>query len=117
MSQALDNLVSPPVGLAVFKKEIKSFVLTITDTSGIVIDLTGKTLRFTVETIANPPVNVFTVTNGTITKTTTTVTVPVTAANTDKNADKYRWRLWEDTLEIVHQHGTFEIVDSSESNS
>lgn len=117
MSQALDNLVSPPVGLAVFKKEIKSFVLSITNTDGTVIDMSGKTLRFTVETIADPPVNVFTVTDGTIIKTTTAVTVPVTAANTDVNAGNYRWRLWELTLEIVHQHGTFEVVDTSESST
>ena len=117
MSLALDNFVAPPVGLAVFKKEIKSFVLTITDTSGAVIDMSGKTLRFTVETIADPPVNVFTVTDATITKTTTIVTVPVTAINTDKNADNYRWRLWEVTVEKVFQHGNFEIVDTSESST
>jgi hypothetical protein len=117
MSQALDNLVAPPVGLAVFKKEIKSFVLTITDTAGTVIDLSGKTLRFTVETRADPPVNVFTVADLPILKTAATVTVPVTATHTNKNAAKYQWKLWEVTLEIVHQHGIFEIVDSSESST
>lgn len=117
MSLDLDNLVSDPIGLAVFKKEIKSFVLTIKDTDGVVISLVGKTLRFTVETISDPPVNKFTVTDGAITKTTTAVTVPVTASNTDINADKYQWRLWEVTVERIWQHGGFEIVDTSESST
>ena len=117
MSQALDNLVADPINLAVFKKEIKSFVLTIKDTAGLVIDMSSKTLRFTVETIADPPVNQFTIVNANITKTTTTVIVPVTATNTDLNAEKYQWKLWEVTAEIVWQHGTFEIVDTSESST
>ncbi len=114
----LENFVGEPTDLAVFKKEAKTFVLTITDTSGVAVDLSSKTLRFTVETKADPPVSLFAVSGGSITVSgddNEIANVSVADTDTDKNADKYRWRLWDDGAVEVLQHGGFEIVDTSES--
>ncbi len=119
-SSTLDiaNFVGVPNKLAIFKKEAVTFVFTIKDTNGVAVDMSGKTLRFTVETRADAPVNRFDVTGGSITvggDSNEIVSVSVTSTNSDLNAVKYQWRLWDDVSENVFQHGTFEIIDTSES--
>jgi len=114
----VDNFIGDPSDLGIFKKEAKSFALTILDSDGNAVDMTGKTLRFTVETIADPPVSKFAVTGGSITLSgddSEIVNVAVTSTNSDLNATKYHWRLWDTVAEKLWQHGMFEIVDTSES--
>lgn len=115
-----DNITSNPVNLSVFKKEAKSIVLAILDSNGVAVDMSSKTLRFTVETIADAPVSQFGLTGGSIVVSgddSNIVTVAVTSINTDLNAIKYQWRLWDTGAEIVWQHGIFEVVDTSESST
>lgn len=116
----LANFIGNPTTLGIFKKEAKTFALTITDTDGVVVDMSAKTLRFTVETIADAPVSQFGLTGGSITISgddNEIVSVAVTSSNSDLNAIKYQWRLWDTVAEIVYQHGIFEIVDTSESST
>lgn len=113
-----DNTSSNPVNLATFKVEAKFIVLAILDSDGVAVDMSSKTLSFIVETIADAPVSQFELTGGSIVVSgddSNIVTVAVTSTNTDLNAKKYQWRLWDTVAEIVWQHGIFEIVDTSES--
>ena len=119
-SSTLDiaNFVGVPNKLAIFKKESVTFVFTIKDINGVAVDMSGKALEFVVETIADPPVSQFALTGGSITVSgddNEIVSVSVTSTDSDLDADKYQWRLWDTTAEIVFQHGTFEIVDTSKS--
>lgn len=119
-SLELDNTVGRPTNLSVFKVEAKTFVLTIVDADGVAVDMSSKTLRFTVETIADAPVSQFGLTGGSIVVSgddNEIVSVSVSSSNTDINSTKYQWRLWATVEERVYQHGIFEIVDTSESNT
>lgn len=112
------NTVGPPVKLSVFRGEAKTFTISPLDGNGDPYDCTGKTLRFTVETAAEPSVSQFDVTSGFVI-TTTTVQVPTDdAANLALIAGgDYEWRLWDVTvsgLPIVIGYGAYAVVQTSE---
>lgn len=115
-----NNFIGDPTDLAIFKAAAKDFVLTILDSDGVAVDMSSKTLEFVVETRANPPVQSFAVSGGSIVVSgsdNNIVTVSVANTDSDKDATKYNWRLWDSVNNIVWLHGLFEIVDTSETST
>lgn len=112
------NFIGEPSELAIFKKEAKTFLLTVLDANGDAVDLSAMTLRFVVEsTAAAARTVIFSSTSITVTGASNEIAnVAVTSTNSNVAAsDNYEWRLWDDTGEQVLLHGQFSVVGTSES--
>jgi len=96
----------------VFKKSASTLVITVIDNLGAAVNLSGKTLKFRVETSAVAPVELFTQTSVTISGTSNEIaSIAITTTHSDKAPGTYKWRLW-DQNSVVLGHGDFVILPS-----
>lgn len=112
------NFVGETTALAMFKKEAKTFLLTVLDADDAVVDISGMTLRFTVETRDVSRTVVFTKSGASITVSGASneiANVAVLAADSNVTADTYDWRLWDDSTSQVLLHGPFDVLSTSET--
>lgn len=107
------NRVSAPVLLEMWQDEAKTFTLTIQDTNGDPVDLSGMTLRFVVANELNPPVGKFQVDEPTLFVSGTSdevANVPVSAVQAATANEHWRWWLWNVTTNAVLSNGPFKIL-------
>lgn len=107
------NSVGSPVSLEMFQTEAKTFALTVLDGAGAVVDLSSKTLRFLVETQADPAVAKFDVEKPPITVSgvgNNIANVPVSALQSAISAGTYDWRLWDAATDAMLLWGTLQIM-------
>ena len=110
------NLVGTAIPLAMFRAELKIFNLTHLDDDGDPVDLSGMTLRFVVETTAQPPVEKFNVATSEITVTgngNEIANCTISAAKSDITEGDYQWRLWDDSVPQILLFGGFDILPAS----
>jgi hypothetical protein len=101
-----------PTTLSVFKKSASTLAITVIDNLGVVVNLSGKTLKFRVESSATTPVELFTQASVTISGTSNEIaSIALTTTHTDKTPSTYKWRLW-DQNSVVLGHGDFVILPS-----
>lgn len=111
-------LVGRGIPLAVFRGESRTISITALDIDGSPVSLLGMTLRFQVETAAEPSQPVWAVTGGAIVlggDDNEIATVMLDDADTDVAAGLYRWRLWDNASDQVILHGTLTILPTSEA--
>lgn len=111
------NRTNSPITLAMFANEGKTFVLSVLDSAGDAVDLSGLTLRFVVQDTQNPPVGQFKVEVPTITVSGTNnevASVPVSAAQAATPSTEMYWLLWDVDNSTVLLHGSFEIKPAEE---
>ena len=95
-----------------FQNATKEFTFTIVDTSGSVVDLSGKTLRLVVHDSVDPPVGSFKVEGGAIDMAQAVngivkVTVPGASAGT--SSSELHYELWNIDDDEVLAHGSMTI--------
>jgi hypothetical protein len=109
------NFVPAPQTLAMHKKAKKIFVLTVLDANDAPVDLSGMTLRFRVETLAETSVSVFETSSITVSGANDEVAnITVTDTDSDQTADEYRWILWDDDEPQSLMYGKFLLLNTSE---
>lgn len=112
------NAIGSPVALEMFKNEAKVFLLTVVDSVGSVVVLTGKTLRFVVHDNAIPAVGLFDIEAGSIAITgvgNNIANVTVSSAKSNQSEAQYQWELWDVTTagsEKVLLYGPFTLFKS-----
>lgn len=114
-SRAVVNAVTSPVQLEMFKKEAKSFSITIQDSAGDAVDLSSKELRFVVHTVGDTVSGLFQVEEPDITVSGASneiATIPVSPVQSTQTPSLYQWELWDVTSdsEQVLAHGPFYIL-------
>lgn len=110
------NFVAEPLALSMFRGEAKTFAVTVTDADGELIDLSVLSLSCTIETMDALPTVLFEADSVTYTGDNDEIAlIEVLAATSLVTSTQYRWRLWNDTVEAVLLHGTFDVLPTSES--
>lgn len=116
VSQDESFLTPSPITLTTFRKSTKTFPITVLDTSGATVNLSGMELKFVVETNILVPIEQFNVVEPAITVTggnSEIANVPTSIADTTLASDEYRWRLWDLNIDSIIAHGPFVVVQTS----
>lgn len=107
---------SSPIALEMFQASIKAFPIVVLDTTGAVVDLSAKTLRFIVQSGAKPNVGKFKVEQGAgivVSGASNEVAmVTVSAAQSANVSQDWLWRLFDTVGSEVLAHGPFSIFES-----
>ena len=120
-SQNPGNRAAAPITLEVHQQHAKALAIAPLDADGDAIDLTSKTLRFTVHTNARgsgEPAKVFAKNEGggEITKTTNVATVNVLATDVATATRGLSWVLADTVADEVLAYGPFEILPADDGD-
>jgi hypothetical protein len=107
------NQLGNAVDLELFKGESRLFSLAIATADGTPVDLTGRTLRFIVQTRSTSPLEVFTVDGASITydgDNNEIAKISVDDAVSNVTTGDYEWRLWDVDVKAVLSHGSLTVL-------
>lgn len=104
------NRLSPPSPLEMKQLEKKTFLITVVDADNQPVDLSTRTLRFTVHDSVEPTVGQFKIDEGAyLTKSASVASVTVQASEADATHEDWHWELWDTDVPEVLAHGSFKI--------